>query len=47
MNNGGSNGGGTFKVKRGPDESEVMNVHEARAREVGDVVTEGVVWIKS
>ena len=47
MDNGGSNGGGSFEVEHGPDAAEVTNVHEAGAREVGDVVREGEMWIKS
>ena len=37
MNNGGGNGGGSFKVKHGSYAAEVTNVHEAGAGEVGDV----------
>src|SRR6218665_1638792 len=40
MNNGGGNGGGSFKVKHGSYAAEVTNVHEAGAGEVGDVVGE-------
>ena len=37
MNNGGGNGGGSFKVKHGSYAAEVTDVHEAGAGEVGDV----------
>ena len=40
MDNGGSNGGGSFEVEHGSDAAEVTNVHEAGAREVGDVIRE-------
>src|SRR6218665_613984 len=40
MDNGGGNGGGNFKVKHGSYASEVTDVHEAGAGEVGDVVGE-------
>src|SRR6218665_1041811 len=40
MNNGGGNGGGSFKVKHGSYAAEVTDVHEAGAGEVGDVVGE-------
>ena len=41
MDNRGSIGGGSFEVEHKQDMAEVTNVHEAGAREVGDVVTEG------
>ena len=47
MDNGGSNGGGSFEVEHGPDAAEVTNVHEAGARKVGDVIREGEILIKS
>src|SRR6218665_4167323 len=40
MNNGGGNGGGSFKVKHGSYTAEVTDVHEAGVGEVGDVVGE-------
>ena len=47
MDNGGSNGGGSFEVKHGSDAAQVTNVHEAGAREVGEVIREGEMWIES
>src|SRR6218665_2552162 len=47
MNNGGGNGGGSFKVKHGSYSAEVTNVHEAGAGEVGDVVGEREMRIES
>ena len=47
MDNGGSNGGGSFEVEHGSDAAEVTNVHEAGARKVGDVIREGEMWIES
>ena len=47
MDNGGSNGGGNFEVEHGSNAAEVTNVHEAGAREVGDVIREGEMCIKS
>ena len=40
MDDGGGNGGGSFKLKveHGPDAAEVTDVHKAGAGEVGDVV---------
>ena len=43
----GGDGGGSFKVKHGSNAAEVTDVHEAAAGEVGDVVREGVMGIKS
>jgi len=40
MDDGGGDGGGSFKVKHRSDAAEVTDVHEARAGEVGDVVGE-------
>ena len=40
MNNGGGNGGGSYKVKQGPDSADITYVHEAGAEKVGDVVGE-------
>src|SRR6218665_269436 len=40
MDDGGGNGGGSFRVKHGSDAAEVTDVHEAGAGEVGDVVGE-------
>src|SRR6218665_1509763 len=40
MDDGGGNGGGSFKVKHGSNAAEVSNVHEAGAGEVGDEVGE-------
>src|SRR6218665_1607400 len=47
MNNGGGNGGGSFKVKHGSYAAEVTNVHEAGAGEGGDVVGEREMRIES
>src|SRR6218665_4183999 len=47
MDDGGSNGGGSFRVKHGSDATEVKDVHEAGAGEVGDVVGEKEAKIKS
>src|SRR6218665_2413482 len=47
MNNGGGNGGGSFKVKHGSNAAEVTDVHEAGAGEVGDVVGEREMRIES
>src|SRR6218665_94321 len=41
------NGGGSFRVKHGSDAAEVTDVHEAGAGEVGDVVGERELRIKS
>ena len=38
MDDGGGNGGGSFRVKHGSDAAEVTDVHEAGMGEVGDVV---------
>ena len=40
MDDGGGNGGGSFRVKHGSDAAEVTDVHEAGAGDVGDVVGE-------
>ena len=47
MNNGGGNGGGSFKVKHGSYAAEVTDVYEAGAGEVGDVVGEREMRIES
>src|SRR6218665_3018308 len=47
MDDGGGNGGGSFRVKRGSNAAEVADVHEAGAGEVGDVVGERELRIKS
>ena len=47
MNNGGSNGGGSFEVEHGSDAADVTNVLEAGARKVGDVIRKGEMLIKS
>ena len=47
MDDGGGNGGGSFRVKHGSDAEEVTDVHEAGAGEVGDVVGEREMRIKS
>ena len=47
MDNGGSNGRGSFEVEHGSDAAQVTNVHEARVREVGDVIREEEMLIKS
>ena len=38
MDDGGGDGGGSFRVKHGSDEVEVTDVHETGAGKVGDVV---------
>ena len=47
MDDGDCDGGGSFRVKHGSDAAEVMDVPEARAGEVGDVVGEREMMIKS
>ena len=47
MDDGGGDGGGSFKVKHRSDAAEVKDVHEAGAGEVGDVVGEREMRIKS
>jgi len=47
MDDGGGNGGGSFRVKHGSDAAEVTDVHEAGAGEVGDVVGEREMRIES
>ena len=47
MDDGGGNGGGSFKVKHGSNAAEVTDVHEAGAGEVGDVVGEREMRIES
>ena len=47
MDDGGGNGGGSFKVKHGSNAAEVTDVHEAGAGEVGDVVGERDMRIES
>ena len=47
MNNGGGNGGGSFKVKHWSNAAEVTDVNEAGAGEVGDVVGEREMRIES
>ena len=47
MDDGGGNGGCNFKVKHGSNAAEVTDVHEAGAGEVGDVVGEREMRIKS
>ena len=47
MDDGGGNGGGSFKVKHGSDAAEVTDVHEAGAGDVRDVVVEKEMRIKS
>ena len=47
MDDGGCNGGGSFKVKHGSNVVEVTDVHEAGAGEVGDVVGEREMRIES
>ena len=44
MNNGGGNGGGSFKVKHGSYAAEVTNVHEAG---LTNVCTNGFVFVIS
>ena len=38
MDDGGGDGGGSFRVKHGSDAAEVTDVRETGAGEVGDVV---------
>jgi len=47
MDDGGGNGGGSFRVKHGSDAAEVTDVHEAEAGEVGEVAGEREMRIKS
>ena len=47
MDNGGGNGGGSFKVKHGSNAAEITYVHKAGVGEVGDVVGERETMIKS
>jgi len=47
MDDGGGDGEGSFKVKHGSDAAEVTNVHETGPGEVGDVVGEREMRIKS
>ena len=44
MDDGGGNGGGSFRVKHGSDAAEVTDVHEAGAGEVGDVLCLLLQW---
>src|SRR6218665_556105 len=47
MNNGGGNGGGSFKVNPGSYAAEVTDVYEAGAGGVGDVVGEREMRVQS
>ena len=47
MDDGGDNGGGSFRVKHRSDAAEVTYVHEAGVGEVGDVVGKREMRIKS
>ena len=47
MDDGGGNGGGSFRVKHGSYAAEVTDVHETGAGEIGDVVGEREMRIKS
>ena len=47
MDDGGGDGGGNFKVMHGLDAADVTDVREAGAGEVGDVVGEREMRIKS
>ena len=47
MDDGGGNGGDSFRVKHGSDSTEVTDMHEAGAGEVGYVVGEREMRIKS
>jgi len=47
MDDGGGDGGGSFRVKHGSDAAKVTDVHEAGAGEVGDVVGKREMRIKS
>ena len=47
MDDGGGNGGGSFRVKHGLAAAKVTDVHEAGGGEVGDVVGEREMRIKS
>ena len=38
---------GSLKVKHASNAVKVTNIHEAGTREVGDVIREGEMWIKS
>jgi len=47
MDDGGGDGGGSFRVEHWSDEAEVTDVHEAGAGEVEDVVGKREMRIKS
>ena len=47
MDDGGGDGGSSFKFKHGSDAAEVTYVHKSEAGEVGDVVGEREMRIKS
>ena len=47
MDDEGVNGGGSFRVKHGSDAADFTDVHEAGAEEVGEVVGEREMRIKS
>jgi len=47
MDDGGGNGGSSFRVKHGSDATEATDVHEAGAGELRDVVGEREMRIKS
>ena len=47
MDDGDDNGGGRFKIKQWSDAAEVLNVHKAGAKEVGEVVSERETRIKN
>ena len=47
MDDGGGDGGGSFRVKHGSDAAKVTDVHEAGEGEVGDMAGEREMRIKS
>jgi len=47
MDDGGCDGGGSFRVNHGSDSAEITDVHEAGAGEVEDVVGEREMRINS
>ena len=47
MDEGGGNGGGSYRVKHGSDAAEVTDVNEAGEEEAGDVVGEREMRIKN
>ena len=47
MDNGCSNGRGSFEVEHGPDTAEIPDMHKGGSREVGYVVREREMSIKN